>query len=48
MFYKMKVKDYIRIAPDKFNDELETAMVAEIKTKFEGHISKDLLYTIKK
>lgn len=42
MFYKLKVKDHIRIPPEKFALELDTAMIAEIKTKYDGHISKDL------
>ncbi|MCF7871454.1 DNA-directed RNA polymerase [Candidatus Woesearchaeota archaeon] len=42
MFYKVKVKDYIRIPPEKFEEELETAMIQQIKTKYEGHISQEL------
>lgn len=42
MFYKLKVKDYIRIPPDKFKLELKDAMTTEIKTKYDGHISKEL------
>lgn len=42
MFYKLKVKDHIRIPPDKFGEDLETAMVEQIKDKYEGHISEAL------
>jgi len=42
MFYKIKVKDFIRIAPDKFSKDLEEAMIIEIKAKYEGHISEEL------
>ena len=42
MFYKIKVKDFIRIAPDKFGLDLEEAMIVEIKAKYEGHISEDV------
>ncbi|MCC7574322.1 DNA-directed RNA polymerase [Candidatus Woesearchaeota archaeon] len=42
MFYKIKVKDFIRIAPDKFATDLEEAMIVEIKSKYEGHISEEL------
>jgi len=42
MFYKIKVKDFIRIAPDKFSQDLEDAMIVEIKAKYEGHISEEL------
>ncbi len=42
MFYKIKVKDFIRIAPDKFGQDLKEAMVVEIKSKYEGHISEEI------
>ena len=42
MFYKIKVKDFIRIAPDKFELDLEEAMIVEIKAKYEGHISEEV------
>jgi DNA-directed RNA polymerase subunit E' len=42
MFYKIKVKDFIRIAPEKFNLDLKEAMITEIKSKYEGHISEEL------
>lgn len=42
MFYKLKVRDHIRIPPEKFGEDLETAMVLEIKNKYDGLISKDM------
>ncbi len=42
LFYKAKVRDYVRIPPSKFGEDLDLAMVEEIKKKYEGHISKDL------
>lgn len=42
MFYKVKVKDHIRIPPDKFGTDIKEAMITEIKTKYSGHISQDL------
>ncbi len=42
MFYKIKVKDFIRVSPDKFKMDLEDAMVGEIKLKYDGHISSEL------
>ena len=42
MFYKMKVKDHIRIPPDKFKLGVEDAMIHEIKAKYDGHISNEL------
>ncbi|MFA6073716.1 MAG: DNA-directed RNA polymerase [Candidatus Woesearchaeota archaeon] len=42
MFYKIKVKDFIRVSPDKFKENLEDALVAEIKAKYDGHISAEL------
>ena len=42
MFYKVKLKDHIRVAPDKFGMELRQAVITEIKDKYAGYISKDL------
>ena len=42
MFYKVKIKDHIRVAPDKFGMELRQAVITEIKNKFSGYISKEL------
>lgn len=41
MFYKMKIKDHIRVPPDQFGLELEKAILEEIKKKYQGMISKD-------
>ena len=42
MFYKIKLNDFVRIPPDRFNLPLEEAVTKELKKKFEGYISKDL------
>jgi DNA-directed RNA polymerase subunit E' len=42
MFYKVKVKDYIRLPPDRFTDDMNQGIVGEIKKKYAGYISKDL------
>ena len=42
MFYKIKVKDFVRIAPDNFDKDLKEAMITEIKAKYEGHISEQI------
>ncbi len=42
MFYKIKVKDHIRLPPDKFKEDIKEGMIARIKEKFNGYISKDL------
>lgn len=41
MFYKLKIKDHIRVPPDQFGLELEKAILEEIKKKYQGMISKD-------
>ena len=41
MFYKIKIKDHIRIPPAKFSTNLKQAIVEEIKSKYSGFISKD-------
>ena len=42
MFYKIKVKDHIRVPPNLFNESTEQAVIHRIKKKYEGHISKEL------
>lgn len=42
MFYKVKITDHIRVPPDMFNEEIESAIIKRIKKKYEGHISKEL------
>ena len=42
MFYKVELKDHIRVPPNLFNLPLEEAVIKRIKTKYNGLISKDL------
>lgn len=42
MFYKLELKDHIRVPPDLFGLVLEDAVIKRIKKKYEGHISKEL------
>ena len=42
MFYKVEVKDHIRIPPKIFNLSTEEAVIQRIKKKFDGFISKEL------
>lgn len=42
MFYKTQVKDHIRVPPKLFGEEVETALLRQIKTDYEGYISKDM------
>ncbi|MBD3354361.1 DNA-directed RNA polymerase [Candidatus Woesearchaeota archaeon] len=42
MFYKTKIKDYIRTPPKLFNLSKEEAVLKQIKEEYEGYISKDM------
>ena len=42
MFYKVELRDHIRVPPNLFSLSLEEAVIKRIKTKYSGHISKDL------
>jgi len=42
MYYKVKVSDRIRVPPSLFGEDLMTAIVKQIKEKYEGMIDKDL------
>lgn len=42
MFYKVEVKDHIRVPPNLFGLPLEDAVIKRINAKYNGFISKDL------
>lgn len=42
MFYKITVKDHVRVSPDKFDKELLDAVASEARAKYTGFISKEL------
>ena len=42
MFYKIELKDHIRVPPNMFGLALEDAVTKRIRTKYSGFISKDL------
>ena len=42
MFYKVEVKDHIRVPPTAFDMKVEDAIIKQVKEHYEGHISKDL------
>lgn len=42
MFYRTTIKDHIRVSPDQFGQDLDSAIVIMVKKKFEGYISKEL------
>lgn len=42
MFYKVELRDHIRVPPNLFSLPLEDAVIKRIKSKYSGYISKDL------
>lgn len=42
MFYKVLVKDHIRVNPKEFDKELKQAIATEVRNKYTGYISKEL------
>jgi DNA-directed RNA polymerase subunit E' len=46
MFYAVKLKDFIRVPPRDFDKELDNAVIAQVKHKFSGYVSKELGYVI--
>ena len=42
MFYKVELKDHIRVPPNLFGVSVEEAVVKRVKTKYEGYISKEI------
>ncbi len=47
MFYKVKIKDHIRVAPHLFGLETKEAIMQVLKEKYEGLIRKDVGIIIK-
>lgn len=46
MFYKVKIKDHIRVPPDLFEVGREKAVIQRIKKDYEGYISAELGFVI--
>lgn len=46
MFYKVELKDHIRLPPSLFADDIQAALTKRIKTKYDGYILKDLGFVI--
>ncbi len=42
MFYKIHVRDHIRVPPELFGMEIADAILVRVKKKYDGYISKDL------
>jgi len=42
MFYKSEIKDHIRVPPALFNLTREQAVLKQLKSEYEGYISKDI------
>ena len=42
MFYKIKVKGHIRVAPDLFNEDKQKAILKGLTEQLSNHISQDL------
>ncbi|HLD05311.1 MAG TPA: DNA-directed RNA polymerase [Candidatus Nanoarchaeia archaeon] len=42
MYYKVKVKDHVRVPPSSFGLAIEKAVVDELKKKYSGYVSKEL------
>jgi len=42
MFYKIEVKDHVRVPPELFGEPVEQAVLTRIKKMYEGVVSRDL------
>ena len=42
MYYKIELKDHIRVPPNMFDLDMEEAVIKRIKKKYDGFISNDL------
>jgi DNA-directed RNA polymerase subunit E' len=46
MFYRIKVKDHIRVPPSMFNMTKKEAVLANIKSSYENYVSKELGFVL--
>ena len=46
MYYKTKVKDFVRLPPASFGEDIELSLTQEIKKKYNGFISQDIGFVI--
>lgn len=46
MFYRVKVKDYIRVPPSMFNRPMKEAVLNNVKSTYENYISKETGFVI--
>ncbi len=46
MFYRVKVKDHIRVPPSMFNLSKKDAVLQNVKSSYDGFISKDFGFVI--
>ena len=42
MYYKIEIKDRVRVPPNLFNLDTNEAVIKSIKKKYDGFISKDI------
>lgn len=42
MFYRVRVKDFIRVPPSDFDKPVEEAVINQAKAMYRGYVSKDL------
>jgi DNA-directed RNA polymerase subunit E' len=42
MYYKIELKDRVRVPPNLFNMDIKEAVVRSIKRRYDGYISKDM------
>jgi DNA-directed RNA polymerase subunit E' len=46
MYYKIQLKDHIRVAPKYFSNNVEEAVIKAVREKFAGFIDEELGFVI--
>jgi len=46
MFYELKIKDYVRVAPTSFKDNVKESVLKSLNEKIEGYVSEELGFVI--
>ncbi|MBT3395469.1 DNA-directed RNA polymerase [archaeon] len=46
MFYEIKIKEHIRVAPTQFGDDIKESVINSLNDSFNGYVSEDLGFVI--
>jgi DNA-directed RNA polymerase subunit E' len=46
MFYELKIKDHVRVTPNKFGDDVKESVIKSLNEAYEGYVSEELGFVV--